>query len=194
MPLVSRGILEAATKPGRRRTLDWAASVVFALISILPLLCFAYSLHTLGAIDRLAYQLALLLALGVAVLGFCLFRILMGRISEVLRVVQHAAQRTESPTSGRTDGAAQEVETVPGFGAIEEIQQLGDLADRLWKHEAEAYRGRDVSVLVQNSDEPMTGHLVDVSDSGFVLATGDGREVAVSYRRLMAMEAAAGVV
>lgn len=176
----------------RQHTLQQAASIVFALISILPLLCFAYSLHSLGAIDRLAYQLSLLLALGVAVLGFCIFRILMGRISDLLRAVHNAAVRAEPAAAAATGGEPPKIERVPGLGAIEEIQELGELADRLWKREAQAYRGHNVSVLVKNTDQPMTGRLVDVSAEGFLLAMGDGKEVGVTYRRLLAIELAAG--
>src|SRR2546422_5463888 len=95
----SGGVQMQATEPRPgKHTLQQAASVVFAMISVLPLLVFAYSLYALNAINQLEYDIGLGLALGVALLGFYIFRVLMTRVSELVRTVSQVASHV--PVTG----------------------------------------------------------------------------------------------
>ncbi len=163
--------------------LQQAASVVFALISILPLLAFAYSLYSLNAIGRWEYQIGLGVALCVALLGFTIFKLILTRISDLLRAMSYVLAHGElSPR------APQKELEVPGIGPILEIGEMADLVSHLWRAEAEPHVGQLVAISVMNAASALTGTLVRVSDEGIVLAT-DGKETAVAYRRIVAIEA-----
>jgi hypothetical protein len=69
----------------RPNSLQQAASAVFAVTTVVPLLIFVWTLHRLGSLSRLQSQLGLGLALGVALLGYYIFRRLMGQMSELIR-------------------------------------------------------------------------------------------------------------
>jgi hypothetical protein len=74
------GIGQAPTMPLRR-----AAAGVFALIAVLPLLLFAYALYSVEALGRPVAQVLLTLALGLVVVGFYLFKLLVARMGELMR-------------------------------------------------------------------------------------------------------------
>src|SRR5262249_14847760 len=69
----------------RPNSLQQAASAVFAVTTVVPLLIFVWTLHRLGSLSRLQSQLGLGLALGIALLGYYIFRRLMGQMSELIR-------------------------------------------------------------------------------------------------------------
>ena len=77
----------------RQRGLQQAASVIFALVAIVPLLIFAWTLLALGAIRSTQAQLSLALALAVALLGFWMFRSLLGRMAEVVQALAAALEQ-----------------------------------------------------------------------------------------------------
>lgn len=81
---------EAKTK---QQGLQQAASVIFALVAVVPLLIFAWTLHALGAIRSTQAQLSLGLALAVALLGFWMFRSLLGRMAEVVQALAAALEQ-----------------------------------------------------------------------------------------------------
>lgn len=167
-------------RPGRL-TLQQAASLVFALISVLPLLVFAYSLYSLNAINEIEYEIGLGLALAVALLGFYIFRRLMTRMSDLVRAVGQV-RRHVPVTSPDADVR------VPGIGAIQEFSEMADLVHQLWKAEAELHMGERVLVSVRNATDPLAGTLVRATDDGVVLET-EGQQTPVSYRRILAIEA-----
>jgi len=82
----------------KQQGLQQAASMIFALVAVVPLLIFAYTLHALGAIRSTQAQLSLGLALGIALLGFWMFRSMLGRMAEV---VQALAAAVEQANRGR---------------------------------------------------------------------------------------------
>lgn len=94
----------------RQQGLQQAASVIFALVAVVPLLIFAYTLHAVGAIRSTQAQLSLGLALGIALLGFWMFRSMLGRMAEV---VQALAAAVEQANRGRRPGGAGPVATTP---------------------------------------------------------------------------------
>jgi len=77
----------------KQQGLQQAASVIFALVAIVPLLIFAWTLHTLGVIRSTQAQLSLGLALAVALLGFWMFRSMLGRMAEVVQALAAAVEQ-----------------------------------------------------------------------------------------------------
>ena len=97
----------------QQQGLQQAASMIFALVAIVPLLIFAYTLHTLGAIRSTQAQISLGLALSVALLGFWMFRSMLGRMAEVVQLLGAAVEQANrgrrppgTPASGAPGGNA----------------------------------------------------------------------------------------
>ena len=64
-----------ATRPKTRsNTLRQVASTLFAFTTIVPLMIFVWTLYRLDALSKLEFQVDLGLALGIALLGFYIFR------------------------------------------------------------------------------------------------------------------------
>ncbi|HET9539321.1 MAG TPA: ATP-binding protein [Candidatus Limnocylindria bacterium] len=92
-----------------------AAAIIFALVAVLPMLAVLPVLHTAGVLASPYAQVSLLLAVGLAVLGFFVLRRLT---DEVARLADGFANPT--PTT------AVPAATVPGLGRVTEIGQIGD--------------------------------------------------------------------
>ena len=93
----------------RPNSLQQAASAVFAVTTVVPLLIFVWTLHRLGSLSRLQSQVGLGLALGTALLGYYIFRRLMGQMSELIRGLGRAVDRGgRSASDGRLSSTAQE--------------------------------------------------------------------------------------
>ena len=108
----------------RPNSLQQAASAVFAVTTVVPLLIFVWTLHRLGALSRLQSQLGLALALGIALLGYYIFRRLMGQMSELIRGLGRAVERgSRSSSDGRVASAAQD--RAPGLIAEYKPPALG---------------------------------------------------------------------
>jgi len=98
---------------GRTYTLRNAASVVFSLTAVLPLLLFTYTLYALNKLHETQAQLGLGVALFFALIGLFIFSNLMARLSEVLRFLEEHAQEEEpavpnlptAPAAGAPTGA-----------------------------------------------------------------------------------------
>lgn len=73
---------------GRTYTLRNAASIVFALTAVIPLLLFTYTLYSLDLLKLTQAQMGLGTALVCALVGLFIFSNLMGRLSEVLRYLE----------------------------------------------------------------------------------------------------------
>jgi len=96
----------AMSKPS---SLQQAASAVFAVTTVVPLLVFVWTLHRLGVLSHVQSQVGLGLALGIALLGFYIFRRLMGQMSQLIhglgRVVQQGMRpAADSRGNGRAGG------------------------------------------------------------------------------------------
>jgi hypothetical protein len=93
----------------RQQGLQQAASVIFALVAVVPLLIFAYTLNALGVIGSSQAQLSLGLALAVALLGFWMFRSMLGRMSEMVQALAGAvehAHRARRPAAAPSSATA----------------------------------------------------------------------------------------
>lgn len=98
----------------RTVSLREAAAIIFALTAILPLLVFVSFLSRFELIMKTEAQVALLLAVLVAIVGFMVFRRMVDRISRL-------AQAVGAPKSA----------TVPGLGRVAEIAQIRRAFKRL---------------------------------------------------------------
>ena len=72
----------------RTYTLRNAASIVFALTAVIPLLLFTYTLYLLGQLGQFQAQMGLGVALACALVGLFIFSNLMARLAEVLRFLE----------------------------------------------------------------------------------------------------------
>jgi len=170
------------------QSLRQAASVVFALTAVLPLLIFAYTLYVLEVAGKPQAQVSLALAVAVSLVGFRIFYLMVSRMVALLRAMGAAAARSHA-----LDAPPATVDVaLPGIGAIREFREVAGTFDHLrdvWKAEAAPHLGRQVVVSVRNSPHPVAGRLAEVTDDG-VLLDDDGRQVGVSYRRISAIEPA----
>lgn len=195
----------------RQRGLRQVASIIFALIAVVPLLIFAWTLHAIGAISGTQAQVSLGLALSAALLGFWLFRLMLGRVIDVLKALAAAveqANRAHRPAGSSPDNreaaaatsgvrgvlsaaasgnASHPGRAVPGIGQIRELHEVVRTMDALWHREATAHLGRRVQVTVANSNEPVVGTLSEASGDGLIL---DQQEtaVAIAYGRVTAID------
>lgn len=88
----------ARERPARTYTLRRASSVVFALISVLPLLLFAYTLYALNMLHKTIAQIGLGSALALAMIGFYMYSVMMARLSDVLRELEVHGTSESQPT------------------------------------------------------------------------------------------------
>ena len=167
---------------GKRQTLQYAASVVFALVAVIPLLMFTYTLVRLNALHDFQSQVALSLTLLAALSGFGILRLMITRMSNLLDAVSQTAEQRAAPAAA----AAQDL-TVPGIRPIQEFDQIAEMLWSVTKAKAEPYLGRRVLVSVRNSPHPIAGTVLEVTNDG-VLLEQNGQEVGVSYRRISAIE------
>ena len=84
----------------RTYTLRNAASIVFALTAVIPLLLFTYTLYLLGQLGQFQAQMGLGVALGCALVGLFIFSNLMARLGELLRFLE--GQPAPAATPGGT--------------------------------------------------------------------------------------------
>ncbi len=89
------------TATSRQQGLRQAAAIIFALVAVVPLLVFAWTLHALDVIKRTEAQVGLSLSLAVALLGFWMFRVMLSRMAEVVQALVAAvdqANRARRPS------------------------------------------------------------------------------------------------
>jgi hypothetical protein len=107
---------------GRTYTLRNAASIVFALTAVIPLLLFTYTLYSLNDLRQTEAQMGLGAALACALVGLFIFSNLMGRLSEVLRFIEQrdapiqAVSAQPAVTAGADEGSAVRPLAVAGNG------------------------------------------------------------------------------
>jgi hypothetical protein len=199
----------------RQQGLQQAASVIFALVAIVPLLIFAWTLHTLGAIGNTQAQLSLGLALAVSLLGFWMFRSMLARMAAMVQALAAAVEQANrapreptptapAPREGPVPAAltprglpgvaprpaadvARQVSTVAGIGDLRELTEVVRAMDALWHREASVHLGRRVQISVANSRETLVGLLAEASSDGLILEQDEG-PIAVAYGRITAID------
>ncbi|HTY79354.1 MAG TPA: ATP-binding protein [Candidatus Bathyarchaeia archaeon] len=128
-----------------------AAAVIFVLVALLPLLLFVAVLSASGLISRTETQLATVMAVVIACLGFVVFRRLVDQIARLAARVQGPAE-AESPGVG-------EPQRVPALGHVSEIgqltgafqQMLGDLRSSTQRLEDLVFKLGTLNDLVEMS-------------------------------------------
>ena len=90
----------------RTYTLRNAASIVFALTAVIPLLLFTYTLYLLGQLGQFQAQMGLGVALGCALVGLFIFSNLMARLSELLRFLEEQPAPVATPGGAAQTGSA----------------------------------------------------------------------------------------
>src|SRR5262245_48670083 len=83
--------------PTKPTSLQQAASAVFGVTTVVPLLIFLWTLHRIGALAHVESQVGLGLALGIALLGYYIFRRLMGRMSSLIQGLGRVVQQGMRP-------------------------------------------------------------------------------------------------
>ncbi len=180
---------------GRTYTLRNAASIVFALTAVIPLLLFTYTLYSLNQLGLTEAQMGLGVALACALVGLFIFSNLMGRLSEVLRYLeeQHADGANPAATSpGSPETATPAAARAKMPAAATALHQGGleipdEVQKTMWQAEAQRHLGRRVLISVKNSIEPIEGSLAQIAEDGVLLEQGDER-VAISYLRITNIE------
>jgi hypothetical protein len=188
--------MESAEPKPRPYTLQRAAVVVFAIVSVLPLLLYLDSLYSVGALTRTKVLVNLGLALGAILIGFYLFWTMTARMAEILRAAQ---ERQEAGPPGRASSEGDF--HMPVFGAIREVEPIRETdmmaaaveqLRAVWEAEARPHLGRRVAVSVRNAPAPIVGTLSQITENGLLLLDADSQKVGVSYRRISAIEGSGG--
>ena len=184
--------MEPAEPRPRSYTLQRAAAVVFAFVTVLPMLLYLNTPYLLGALGRTLVLINLLLAVGAILIGYYLYRAMTSRMAELLRAAQ---ERQEAAPHGHTEPAAEF--HMPVFGAIREVEPIretdmmaGAVAQlrTVWEAEARPHLGRRVAISVRNAPEPIVGTLSQITENGLLVVDGDSHKIGVSYRRISAIE------
>jgi len=108
----------------RQQGLQQAASMIFALVAVVPLLIFAWTLHAVGAMRNTQALVCLGLALAISLLGFWMFRTMLGRMTDVvqgLAAVLEQSNRTRRallPTPGPASAAPRPVGAAPAAATV----------------------------------------------------------------------------
>ena len=178
----------------RGSTLTQAASLVFALVAVIPLLLFVYSLYTLNALGTTRYRVVLILALGVALFGLYILRLMVGRMSDLIRAVPRPAPMNPavagpqgagggpSPEGGSAPGVAR----ILGIGLVQEFGDLNEILNQMWRSQAWPHMGGRVKVSLRDA-RPLAGTLVQLTPESVVLDV-DGRRETVTFQRMSAIE------
>ena len=182
------------TASTRQQGLQQAASVLFALMAIVPLLLFAFTLWQLDVLHRTLAQVSLGLTLALMLLAFWLFRSMLAQMSEIVKGLTRVMQAVARPSGSPGDIAAAPpapAREVPGLGSIWELGEMAHTMDLLWQREARAHIGRHVQIIVANS-QAMAGRLVEATDDGLLLERAAGDTVAITYHRVQGIEPLSG--
>jgi len=115
-----------------------AASTIFALTAILPLLVFVYFMWRFDLLGSVEAQIGIFFALAIALLGFALFRRLTQRVADLGRAL---GQALTVPGAGKKAAAAAVVPVarassgataaVPGLGQVNEIGEIAQAFGRM---------------------------------------------------------------
>jgi signal transduction histidine kinase/HAMP domain-containing protein len=110
-----------------------AASTIFALTAILPLLILVYFMWRFGLLESLEAQLGIVLALAIALLGYVLFRRLTTRVAELGRALGQVVTvpPASAPAAAPVARPAAPGAAVPGLGQVNEIGEIAQAFGRM---------------------------------------------------------------
>ena len=172
----------------RSQSLLQAASTIFVLMTVLPLLIFTWTLYTLDALSRDSAQIGLGLSLVISLTGFAILRAIMAQLSELSRGLVRAAG-DQPPTASRPQPPFPVAATAPGIGAIDEFDEMTATMATLWQREAVAHVGHQVLVSLVRVPDPIPGTLQELTSSGLVL-NRHGNEIKIPYTHIAGIEPA----
>jgi len=107
----------AKNRQARTYTLRRASSVVFCMISILPLLLFVYTLYALDALHHSVAQIGLASALVMSLIGFYIYSVMISRLSAILRDLEEAEAQPPPPAAPAGTVVTAAVEPTAGMAA-----------------------------------------------------------------------------
>jgi hypothetical protein len=175
----------------RSRSLQQAASVLFVLMALLPLLIFTWLLYRLDALGHYEAQIGLAVSLALALAGFVIFRSLMRQLSDFVKTMSRMAEaKAEDATAAaarRAPPASMPGVVAPGIGSIAELADLTATMGVMWAREAAPHVGHRVLISIVRATEPLTGTLTEVTNDGLIMDR-DGSEVAIGYARIAGIE------
>ena len=110
-----------------------AASTIFALTAILPLLVFVYFMWRFELLESTEAQVGIFCALSIALLGYVLFRRLTQRVADLGRALGQAVAAPGERKSAAPASAAKGSATaaVPGLGQVNEIGEIAQAFGRM---------------------------------------------------------------
>ena len=115
-----------------------AASTIFALTAILPLLVFVYFMWRFELLASTEAQIGIFFALAIALLGYVLFRRLTQRVSDLGRALGQAlatpgapAQKIEKSPAPAPAAKSSATAGVPGLGEVNEIGEIAQAFGRM---------------------------------------------------------------
>jgi len=97
----------------RTYTLRRASYIVFALISALPLLLFAYTLYALKVLNHFLAQVGLGSAVALALVGFYIYSVMISRLSDILRDLEIDDAQSPVPAPSHRPVMTRAVEPAP---------------------------------------------------------------------------------
>ena len=113
-----------------------AASTIFALTAILPLLLFVYFMWRFERLESTEAQIGIFCALVIALLGYVLFHRLTQRVADLGRALGQAmtapapaAQKGTAPAPAPAKGSSSAA--VPGLGQVNEIGEIAQAFGRM---------------------------------------------------------------
>ena len=181
----------------RTYTLRRASSIVLALVSVLPLLLFVYTIAALDGLQHRVAQVGLGSALVLSMIGFYIYSIMMSRLADILLEIEWAAaglprRHTRLTAHDRPVSSACGGLVLPGIGRITEaapppVTGLSELG-AMWRAEAEPLLTQRVLVAVRDAAAPIRGILAQVTPDG-VIIDHEGSTTSISYTSLSLIEA-----
>lgn len=171
----------------RSHTLVQAASIIFVLMTVLPLLIFTWTLYTLDGLAINTAQIGLGLSLVISLAGFVILRSIMAQLSELSHGLVRAAG--DQPTPSRPQPASPAAAPAPGIGPIDELDEMAATMATLWQREAVAHVGHHVLVSLVRAGDPVPGTLQELTPTGLIL-NQNGDPLKIPYHSIAGIEPA----
>jgi two-component system NtrC family sensor kinase len=107
-----------------------AASTIFALTAILPLLVFVYFMWRFGLLESTEAQIGIFLALAIALLGYVLFRRLTQRVADLGRALGQALAVPAKPAekAAAVPVAAPRGSSTAAVAGLGQVNEIGEIA------------------------------------------------------------------
>jgi len=142
----------------RSKTLRQAASLVFAVTAILPLLLFVWTVYYLGALSRLSAQVGLGVALATSLMGYYVFRGLIGQMSDLIAVIGKVLERSPAGPKASAEPPEKAPSSVPA--APPRLRRSAESASPAHAERPDAMEAPDAPAHLPPSRPPARDHTV----------------------------------